>query len=240
MDLKDLKEQLFEQYCYRIELHAHTTPASGCSDVTPKELVEIYKDLGYDAINLTNHFSFSNNLSKEEYVTKFLKDFKEAKKYADALGIKVYLSAEIRFTENANDYLVFGVDHKMLGEIYDLLQDGVENFRKKYPMPESVFVQAHPNRNGMEKVSPELLDGIEVFNMHPNHNSRVGLTALQAKRENIAIITAGTDFHHKNCNHEGLSALRAKWLPDDAFGIAKLLKSGDYLMEIAGENVVIP
>ncbi len=240
MELKDLKKELSHCYNYRIELHAHTTPASRCSEITPKELVETYKGLGYDAINLTNHFVFSNNLSKEEYIADFLNDFNEAKKYGDALGIKVYLGAEIRFTENANDYLVFGVDHKMLEEIYDLLKDGVENFRENYPMPNSVFIQAHPKRNNMQNVAPELLDGIEVFNMHPNHNSRVGLTALYAKRKNLSIITAGTDYHHKNCDHEGLSALRAKYLPDDTFALAKLLRSGDYLLEIGRENIIIP
>ncbi len=240
MDIKKLKKELSDCYNYRIELHAHTAPASGCSEVTPKELVETYKGLGYDAINLTNHFTYADDRLKEKYIANFLNDFNEAKKYGDELGIKVYLGAEIRFSENMNDYLVFGVDYKMLEEIYDLLKDSVENFRKNYLMPDSVFVQAHPKRDNMEKVAPELLDGVEVFNMHPNHNSRVALAALCAKKENFSIITAGTDYHHKNRGHEGLSALRAKYLPDDAFALAKLLKSGDYLLEIGRENIIIP
>lgn len=240
MNLNDLKEELSHLYRYRIELHAHTSPASKCSDVTPRELVETYRSLGYDAIHLTNHFVFSEDRSKEESVAVFLDDYYETKRYGDALGLKIYLGAEIRFTENANDYLVFGVCPEMLGEIYGLLKNGVEYFRKNYPMPDSVFVQAHPKRNKMEDVAPELLDGVEVYNMHPNHNSRIGLAAFCAKRDRVPIVTAGTDYHHKNCDHEGLSALRVKYLPDDAFGLAKLLRTGDYLLEIGRENLVIP
>lgn len=106
-------------------------------------------------------------------------------------------------------------------------------------MPDSVFVQAHPKRDGMEMVNPALLDGIEVFNMHPHHNSRVGLASLYAKENNISVITAGSDFHHQNVSHEGLAAIRTKYLPDDTFGIAKLLRQGDYLIEIARENIIL-
>lgn len=240
MNATKLKAKLCRKYKYRIELHAHTSPASGCSEIKPQELIETYKNLGYDAITLTNHFIFSKDFSKEEYVDRFLKDFNETKMYGDKSGIKVYLGAEIRFTENSNDYLIFGVDRKMLLDIYGLLEFGIENFRKNYAMPNSVFVQAHPFRNDMEKVSPELLDGIEVFNLHPSHNSRVGLASLYAKDENFPIITAGTDYHHKNCNHEGLTALLSSTLPDDGPDLAKILKSGDYLLEIGRNNIVIP
>ncbi len=240
MDWKKRKEELKTEYPYKIELHAHTSPASGCSDVTPKEMVEIYKGLGFDAVNLTNHFIFSEKRSKEKYIADYLNDYYETRRYGDELGIKVYLSAEIRFSENSNDYLVFGVNETMLGEIYDRLQGGVVAFREQYPMPNSAFVQAHPERNNMQRVSPELLDGIEVFNLHPNHNSRIGIAALRAKREKMPFITAGSDFHHKLRDHEGLAAVRAGVLPEDSFGLAKLLFSGDYLFEIAGSSLVLP
>ncbi len=239
MDLKDLKTKLLLHYNYKIELHAHTKPASGCSEVTPKELIDTYKDLGYDAICITNHFILSEKRSKEEYIGNYLRDFSEAKEYGERLGMKVYLGAEIRFTENDNDYLIYGVNKVMLAEIYDILSCGIENFRKNYSMKDSVFIQAHPMRNGMEKVDAKLLDGVEVFNMHPNHNSRVGLAALYAKRENISIITAGSDFHHPNKDHEGLAAIRTAYLPEDSFGLAELLKKGDYILEVGRGNIIL-
>ncbi len=241
MDLKELKSDLLSKYKYQIELHAHTFPVSGCSQVTPKEMAETYKELGYDAVAITNHFMYQhNNSSKEEYIDAFLYDFQQTQKYGEELGLKVYLGAEIRFTENDNDYLIFGISKKMLLEIYDLLPLGIENFRKTYDMPDSVFIQAHPKRNGIQNVDAALLDGIEVFNLHPGHNSKVGLASVYAKENNISMIIAGSDFHHPNQSHEGVAALRGAYLPEDSFELATLIKSGDYLLEIGRNNIVIP
>lgn len=241
MNLQKLKNELLSRYKYRIELHAHTSPASGCSEIKPKEMVETYKNLGYDAVTIANHFIYEyKGEEKSQNVDAIIRDFEETQKYGEEAGLKVYLGAEIRFTESANDYLVFGINKEMLLDVYDLLPRGIENFRKNYPMPQSVFVQAHPMRDGMKIVDPALLDGMEVFNMHPNHNSKVGLASVYAKEKGISIITAGSDFHHPNRNHEGVAAIRTAYLPKDSFDLAKLLKSGDYLLEIGRNNIVIP
>ncbi len=241
MDIKALKTQLLNEYRYQIELHAHTSPASSCSQIPPEDMAVIYKNLGYDAVTIANHFIYEyQGLSKNEVIDRFFDNYNKAREKGEEIGIKVLLAAEIRFTENDNDYLVFGVTRKMMEEIYDLLPYGIENFRKSYSMPESVFIQAHPFREGMEKVNPALLDGIEVFNMHPNHNSRVGIASVYAKEQDFSVITAGSDFHHPNRNHEGVSALRSAYLPEDSFDLAKLLKSGDYLLEVGRNNIIVP
>ena len=241
MNLKELKNEILSQYKYQIELHAHTYPVSGCSQVAPKDMVNIYKGLGYDGVVITNHLMYGyNGYAKEEYLDAFIADYKEAKKYGDEVGLKVYFGAEIRFTEWDNDYLIFGINEKMLSEIYDLLPYGIAHFRKNYAMPDSVFLQAHPMRDGMKIYDPSLLDGIEVFNLHPNHNSRVGMASAYAKEQDFPIVIAGSDFHHPNCNHEGMSALRSTCLPEDSFELAKILKDGDYLLEIGRNNIVIP
>lgn len=241
MDIKNLKSELLNEYKFETELHAHTSPASSCSQIPPERMAEIYKDLGYDAVTVANHFVYEyQGLSKSEMIGRFLGDFEKAEKRGQEIGIKVLLAAEIRFTENDNDYLIYGVNRRMLEEIYDLLPYGVDNFRKVYKMPDSVFLQAHPFREGMEKVDPAILDGIEVFNMHPNHNSKVGLAAVYAKEQNLPIITSGSDFHHPDRGHEGVSAIRTKVLPKDTFELAEILKSGDYLLEAGRNNIIIP
>lgn len=241
MDLKKLKSDIQSEYKYRIELHAHTFPASGCSQISPKEMVNTYKSLGFDAIVITNHFIFEHdNREKTQYIEDFIKNFEETKEYGEKEGLKVYLGAEIRFTENHNDYLVYGIERKMLYEIYDLLPFGIENFRKQYKMPNSVFIQAHPHRSGIKVVDADLLDGIEAFNMHPGHNASSGLTSLYAKENGLTLITAGSDFHHPNKQHEGLAALRTNILPNDSFSLAKILKEQDYLLEISRNNIIIP
>ncbi len=241
MDTKALKNSLLQEYKYRTELHAHTSPASSCSEIPPEDLVVIYKELGYDAVTVANHFSYEyQDSTKEQVIDRFFSDFETAKKKGEEIGINVILAAEIRFEENENDYLIYGVTRKMMEEIYDLLAFGVDNFRKVYSMPDSVFLQAHPFRDDMEAVNPLILDGIEVFNMHPNHNSRVGIASVYAKEQQFPIITAGSDFHHKNRKHEGVSAILTKTLPSESFDIAKILKSGNYLLETGRSNIIIP
>ena len=237
----ELKKQLYSQYKYRIEMHAHTSPVSSCSEIPPKQLVDIYKPLGFDAVVITNHFEYNSRWpNKEEYIKAYINDYEQAKQYGQEQGLKVYLGAEIRFTECNNDYLIFGVDRQMLSEIYDLLPYGVENFRKSYLMPDSLFIQAHPFRDGMKLVDPSLLDGVEVFNMHPNHNSRVGFASIYARENNLSIITSGSDFHHPNKKHEGIASLRSATLPKDSFELASILKGGDYLLEVGKSNIIIP
>ena len=80
------------------------------------------------------------------------------------------------------------------------------------------------------------VDGIESFNMHPNHNSVIGFAAAYA-RDNDLIVTAGTDFHHEG--HHGLCAVRTKTLPKDSFEYADILRSKDYVFDISG-SIVLP
>lgn len=234
------KTELCARYPYRIEMHAHTKPVSSCSEILPHELVDTYKQLGYDALVVTNHFMRTDRFTRDEYIDWYLNGYEETKRCGEAMGLRVYLGAEIRFTENNNDYLVFGVDRAVLEDIYDRLHLGVEAFRKEYSMPNSVFIQAHPMRDGMVSVAPHLLDGVEVFNMHPGHNSRVGLAALFAKEVPHPVITAGSDYHHANRHHEGVAALKAARLPADSFELADLLREGDYLLEIGREHLILP
>ena len=238
MDTKTLKSNLIQEYKYRIELHAHTSGASLCSQISPEMMANKYAELGYDGIVITNHFIYHDKTDKKEYIDKYLNDYELTKNYGEKLGLTVLLGAEIRFTENVNDYLLYGVDADMLYYIYDLLPYGVENFRREFKSEKSIFLQAHPFRDNMTVVDGKLLDGVEVFNMHPGHNSRIGLASRYAMENNLDIITAGTDYH--NPGRDGLAALRCKVLPNDSFAVATILKSRDYLLEIARNNIIIP
>lgn len=231
---------MFDEYKYRIELHAHTSPVSGCSEIPPEELVNTYKGLACDAVVITNHFTpalYVDGRSKEDAIKFYMSDFERAKAEGDRIGIKVIFGMEIRFTENSNDYLLFGADEIEATKIYDLLGDGIEGFRAKYNNPRSLFIQAHPFRNGMTEVNPALLDGIEVCNMHPNHNSRVGIAAKYASEHGL-LATGGTDYHHRG--HEGMLFTRTKTLPRDSYELAALLKTQDYLFDMSGFIIIPP
>lgn len=227
-----------EKYQYKTELHMHTAPASGCSEVPPQSAVQIYADLGYDSIVICNHFydgmRFREN--KKKCIEAYLADYDVAVDAGEKYGINVILGCEMRFTENANDYLLFGMDRDFLDFAYESLDMGIEEFSKQFRGDGRLLIQAHPFRNGMTEVPPEYLDGIETFNMHPNHNSRVAVAAKYARKHNL-IPTVGTDFHH--CGHEGLAALLTETEIKTSHDIVNVLRSRNYIFEIGG-SVLIP
>ena len=245
MNPKQIREELEREYKYRIELHAHTNPASGCSEVPAPDLVATYAGLGYHGVVLTNHFIYDcsprlEGRTVEEAIEVWLNDYREAVEAGKKYGLSVLLGAEIRFTENNNDYLVYGLTEKMLPEIYRLLPEGVEHFRKTYEMPDSVFLQAHPFRDGMVEVDPSLLDGIETFNMHPGQRSRNAVANLYAKKQGIGIRLVASDFHFLRGRDVAVSAIRTKEMPKDSFDVAKILRSGDYIGEVGTQALIIP
>lgn len=235
-EYKEIERLLKEKYPVRVELHAHTWPASSCADFPAEEVVEKYKKIGYDAIVITNHFLGGNyDMPKDAFLKFYLKDFEKARIAGEKLGIKVLLGAELRFANDEkspfNDYLLYGCSEEDLSSIYDVIDSTLENFVKKAKKPEHLLVQAHPLRQNMVVRDAELLDGYESFNMHPGHNASISLATRLAKQKNKLFI-AGTDFHHKN--HEGCAAVRFNHLPSDEQELAAMIKENDFLIEIEG------
>ena len=234
-----MKNQMLANYPYRIELHAHTDPCSGCSSLKPEELVRLYAEKGYHGVVITNHLEPGKLLfGKQEAVAMHIRDYRAAKAAAEQYGIAVYLGVELRFKENLNDYLIYGVDEHLLNVFYDYIPADLKTFRSAVNLPNSVILQAHPFRSNMVLAEPSLLDGMECLNLHPRNNSAVGLATQYAYEKNLPIKIAGGDCHDQG--DEGLAALRTKLMPKDSFEIAEILKSGDYVFEIGGGSLWLP
>lgn len=233
------KNELLKLYPYKLELHAHSSPASTCSEVPIEDGVRLYAEKGYSAIAFTNHLFLNYVAShggKEGYIDFIDNEIKTAQTIGEKYRIKVLWGAELRFVnENNNDYLLFGVDREILSSVIDSLEYDIETFVKKYKDSRSFLVQAHPFRSGQVRADTALLDAVEVFNMHPNHNSRIAI-AEQYARENNKIMTCGTDFHEYA--HAGLSATRVKRIPSDSFELAELLRENDFIFQI-GDSIVV-
>lgn len=237
MNFKRLKEDILAKYPYRIELHAHSNPASACSDVSPEELVEIYHKAGFHALALTNHFL--QPLTERGGINAFLEDYERAALYAQQYGMRVYLCAELRFTECMNDYLLYGVDREILERAAHCFERGLTTFVREVKDERSLLIQAHPFRKNIEPVDPALLEGIEVFNLHSGHNSRPATSLQYAVKNGKNIITAGTDFHHPS-SQSPIAAMRTAYLPTDSFELAKMLRQGDYFFELENQAIILP
>lgn len=243
MELNMLKNQLKQQYPYRAELHAHCSPASPCGDLPPQEVVRIFHEAGYAGLALTNHLfpdlsqELLGEMNKEKYLRMYFDNYHAACEEGEKLGMKVWLGAELRWcAQGDSDYLIFGVDETMLWEIYDYLEADAETFVRDCKSEKSFFIQAHPVRGNCVPLRAELLDGVEVFNMHPRHNNRPALAAQHYRNSGLRV-TIGTDYHHTG--HHDLCATRMASLPQDSFALAELLKQGDYVMEV-GDSIILP
>ena len=232
------------QYKHKIELHAHSMPASPCCDCTMERMLELYAEKGVGAICLTNHFDKGNPLfsgkSKMESVQAYLSDYEELKRLAKPYGTEILLGCEIRFAENNNDYLIYGVNKEILEESFEYLNYDIQTFRKNVSLPDSLVVQAHPFRDGIIPVNPKMIDGIETLNFHPGQNSRNSSSAAFARENHISICTGGSDFHHDKSFHPASVLMLSKTLPNDSFELAKLLKEQDYVFLLGGNHIIIP
>ena len=223
--------------CYKTELHAHTSPVSGCSDIEPEQMVKIYKENGYDSLAITNHFTTHiKGETVKEKINWYLEDYYKCVEFGKDIDLNIILGAELRFTENDNDYLIFGICPEDLINIYNMLPYGIDRFYREYKNENNVIIQAHPFRDNMRSVKQESLDGIEVFNMHPGHNSRIGIAAKYA-HENDMIATCGSDFHHYG--QECLCGIITENPLKDSYDVAKVLQNRNYNMSIGGYLVSI-
>ncbi len=220
-------------YRYKLELHAHTSPVSPCSRIPPAELIERLHAKGYHGVVITNHFYRGARFwNTPDPIGTYLADYRAAKEAAKAYGMSVLLGAEYRFADNGNDYLVFGIDEDFLRETADCFDMTIGEFYEACHSKDRLIVQAHPFRDSQVRANPAHLDGVEIFNLHPHHNSRIGLAAAWAKDAGKTILTVGTDLHEPD--HEGLCATRTRILPQSGAELVALLREQDYLMEIGG------
>ena len=198
--------------------------------------MERCKNAGAHGLVLTNHVVWWNREEdKEAWCARYLKDYLDTKAAGEQMGIKVLLGFEAHFPENSNDYLIFGPDESFIPEMYEHIGTSEQEFYTACHGEDILILQAHPHRNNMEPVDPVYLDGYEVFNMHPGHNSRVAVAA-QLHATHGGVITGGTDFHHRG--HEGSLFTCFAEMPQNEKDLVRLLRSGDYVFMTADKIIL--
>ncbi len=217
--------EIIKEHPHKIELHSHSSAVSKCSQIPAIELIATYKMEDYSGLVITNHFypwEPKTKLGYKKYVDNYIKEYYDLCEKGEKMGIKVYLGMEIRFEENENDYLVYGIDEDFIRKAVSPKQKTLEDFVSVCKNDKNLIIQAHPFRNGMMLMSPSLLDGMEVYNLHPNHNSRIGFAAKYSEGTNGTFI-CGTDFHHPG--QAALAALLTREIPKDSFDLVNYLKN---------------
>ena len=213
---------------FKTELHCHSNNISLCAQVSCADVVKKFTEAGYTTLVLTNHlndYTMEHHASSwEEFIDKFYNAYMELKKEADG-RLNILFGAELRFKENINDYLLFGVTREFLlahPEIFSLNPEKLSPILRENNI---LFVQAHPFRNGMTVINPRFLDGVEIFNGHMGHDSRNEIAEAWAKKYNL-IATSGTDFHYNDVPANA-GILTSEEITSTT-QLVEILKSGDF------------
>lgn len=229
----------FAEYKYSTELHNHTYHATDTASVSPEWVVRKYKEMGYDAIAFTNKINYKDVMRRgiERSFERYWTDYEQGKAVGDEIGIKVLQAMEVTVAGSGRDYLVYGVDEYVVKKTMEHIGEEITEFHKTMSDGKTIILQAHPFRPDETKAPRDSIDGMEVFNMHPEQNSRVGIAARYALKNEFNIIIGGSDTHNEG--DECCISMLSKTLPEDSFELAEILRSGDYLLEIEG-NIIIP
>ena len=189
---------------YKLELHCHSSEVSACSRCPAETLARRYREAGYQGIVSTNHinhatFQKMEDCSWEEKTDHFMRGFHLIQEAAGS-DLDVLLACEINLTpENwpayiPNDYLIYGITEDWLRRTGDMRAMTLDRLSACVREAGFIIVHAHPFRVGTVMANPDLLDGFEIYNGNPRHNSHNDLAEAWA-RMNGKIMTAGTDFH---------------------------------------------
>ena len=193
---------------YKTELHCHSSLVSACGKISPAEIIEKYVAAGDTSLVLTEHLN-SKTFKSDKYtgdpdswkekIDYFFAGYETLKKEA-AGRLHILLGAELRIHHSeklyygVSDFLCYGLTKEFLYENSDILDLCFKDFSKRIRGAGILLYQAHPFRNYMCVMPPSLLDGIEVYNCNPAHDSRNDVADLWADRFGLPKIS-GSDIH---------------------------------------------
>ena len=218
---------------YKYDLHIHTSECDKYAWVDGAEIVRQYKNAGYDGIVITDHYESRildwmkeeiGSSDKQDIINRYLRGYYSALNEAEKVGFTVLCGAEVRFENNINDYLIYGLNEQDFYQLPFLNKlQNVEELSSVLPK-NALIVQAHPFRNNMTVCSPNNIFGIEGYN-GCTEKIRNEMAKMFASHYNKAI-TSGSDFHEISKLAKGGIETRKKL--NSQIDLVNVLKSGDY------------
>lgn len=186
---------------YKYETHLHTYPVSGCASASVREMLELYKNMGYDGVFITNHFLDGNincdrSLPYEDQIEFYFSDYDEGVRIGTEIGLKVFPGVEMSYM--GTDFLVYGLDKAWYlshPQIMGMKKSDELNFLMENG---ALVIQAHPYREAGYidhiRLFPRSVHGVEVINACRSdlENKMADIYA-----DNYDLIKfAGSDNHH--------------------------------------------
>lgn len=230
---------------FKTELHCHSSVVSYCGHIKPEEIVERYVAHGYTSLVLTEHINsvtfwpkkYHGGEDWQERVDFFLSGYQELCRAAEG-KLNILLGAEVRVDEHSSsDILLYGVTEKILRELEIAFDDDNLGFCKRAREMGLFVCQAHPFRNNIRVLDPEMLDGVEIYNGNLRIDSRNDIARAWAKRHGL-IALSGTDTHHADRPINGGIVTEIPITSNEE--LLAVLRSGSYQLLEDGEPTPLP
>lgn len=187
-----------KQYLY--DPHTHTAETSKCGYLNAADVVDRYVKNGFSGLVVTDHLhpEYLSRIDTEhdwqKVMDHFLSGYRASKKRGDELGFDVILGAELRFPENDNDYLVYGIDEQWLRANPYICCMSAQEFYDKFH-DQVLIIHAHPYRSGSAPVQETAVDGAEIINGNPRHDNHNDMAWDLCCRNPRYLRLAGSDTH---------------------------------------------
>ena len=219
---------------FKIETHLHTKTSSGCGHLSASEILDGYQAAGYSGICVTDHYLryyFVQmgilDLPKHKQLDRFLLGYQELCEAAPEYGIRIFRAAELRFDESENDYLFYGWPDEILADPEPVFSMGLKAFHELSRKSNAVLIQAHPFRAPSLPADISCLDGVEIFNGHPRHNSHNELAQSLLRAHPELIGTSGSDCHRSMDIARG--GIVVDHMPKDERELADILRNRSFI-----------
>lgn len=216
---------------YLFDPHTHTAETSKCGRLPAAEVVDRYVRQGFSGLVVTDHLhpEYLSRIDTDHDWNKvmdhYLSGYRASKARGDELGFDVILGAELRFPENDNDYLVYGIDEAWLrGNPYMCCMSAREFFQKFHD--QVLIIHAHPYRDGNTTVFEDAVHGTEIINGNPRHDNYNDRALELARRHPEYLRLAGSDTHQSGdeCRAGVLLPERVR----DSFAYRRMIETGRF------------
>ena len=185
---------------YLYDPHTHTAETSKCGHLPAAEVVDRYVAKGFTGLVVTDHLHpeylsrIDTDHNWDHVMDHYLSGYHASKARGDQVGLDVILGAELRFPENDNDYLVYGIDEQWLrSNPYVCCMSAREFFAKFHD--QVLIIHAHPYRDGNTVVFEDAVHGSEVINGNPRHDNGNDKALALCRRHPEYYRLAGSDTH---------------------------------------------
>ncbi len=187
---------------FKYETHLHTAEGSECGKAGGADYAQLYKELGYDGVIVTDHFYQGNtrpdrSLPWEEFVRQYAEGYYKLKEAAKG-ELDVFFGVEERF-ENLDEFLIYGLTPEWFMAHPELRDADRDTFLSTVKSHGAFVIQAHPFRyrdyykGNTVHIFPKYADGIEVINA--SNTKLENELAYKLAKDYGKAISGGSDRH---------------------------------------------